>query len=82
VTRDDETRWEEERKATHLDVLRELGASLAADVAPLVVDVDGRVAELTGSVEAQYIEWRALLKEIFAAETGIVGAAAGTADDN
>ncbi len=65
TTPDDERRREEQRKQTHLDVLRELGASLAADVAPLVVEVDGNVAQLTGSVEAQYAKWRALLKEIF-----------------
>lgn len=70
-TAEDEQRWEEQRRQTHLDVLRELGASLAADVAPLVVEVDGNVAQLTGSVEAQYRKWRALLREIFAAETGL-----------
>lgn len=68
---DDERRWEEQRKQTHLDVLRELGASLAADVAPLVVEVDGNVARLTGSVEAQYTKWRGLLRELFAEETGL-----------
>lgn len=70
-TREDERRWEQERRQTHLDVLRELGESLAADVTPLLVEVDGNVTELTGSVETQYAKWRALLREIFAAETGL-----------
>ncbi len=70
-TKEDERRWEEERRRTHLDVLRELGESLAADVAPLVVEVEGNVTQLTGSVEVQYAKWRTLLREIFAAETGL-----------
>ena len=69
--KEDERRWEEERRRTHLDVLRELGESLAADVAPLVVEVEGNVTQLTGSVEVQYAKWRTLLREIFAAETGL-----------
>lgn len=69
---EDERRWEEELRDTHLDILRELGESLAADVAPLVVEVEGNVAELTGSVEVQYTKWRTLMREIFAAETGLL----------
>lgn len=68
---EDERELEDEWRDTHLDVLVELGESLAADVAPLVVDVEGQVAELTGSVETQYAQWRALMKELFAAETGL-----------
>ena len=70
-TREDERRWQRERRQTHLDVLRELGESLAADITPLLVEVDGNVTELTGSVETQYAKWRTLLREIFAAETGL-----------
>ena len=70
-TKKDERRWEQERRQTHLDVLRELGESLAADITPLLVEVDGNVTELTGSVETQYAKWRTLLREIFAAETGL-----------
>jgi hypothetical protein len=70
-TKKDERRWEQERQQTHLDVLRELGESLAADITPLLVEVDGNVTELTGSVETQYAKWRTLLREIFAAETGL-----------
>jgi len=56
---------------TDVDVLRELGASLAANVAPLVVEVEGKVTRLTGTVEAQYTQWRVLLREIFAEEVGL-----------
>jgi len=70
-TQEDERRWEEEQRRSHLEVLRALGESLAADVAPLVVEVEGRVTQLTGSVEVQYAKWRSLLREIFATETGL-----------
>ncbi len=70
-SQEDERRWEQERRRTHLDVLRELGESLASDVTPLLVEVEGNVTELTGSVEMQYAKWRTLLREIFAAETGL-----------
>jgi hypothetical protein len=69
-TSEDDRRWQEERRRTHLDILRELGESLAADVEPLVIEVDGKVAELTGSVEVQYAKWRSLMREIFVSETG------------
>ncbi len=61
----------EAKKKSHIAVLRELGASLASDMAPLLVEVEGKVLRLTGSVENQYASWRELLREIFAAETGL-----------
>ena len=38
---------------------------------PLLVEVEGKVLQLTGSVESQYASWRELLREIFATETGL-----------
>ncbi len=61
----------EAKKKSHIEELRELGASLASDMAPLLVEVEGKVLQLTGSVEAQYASWRELLREIFATETGL-----------
>lgn len=58
----------------HDDTLKELSDSLESEVAPLVVEVEGRTMELKGSAEAQYAEWRKLLEEIYAAETGFDGA--------
>ena len=52
--------------------IEELGASFAAETRPLVVDVEGEIHELTGSAEEQYTKWRALLKQIYASETGLV----------
>jgi len=35
------------------------------------VEVEGQTLRLEGSVETQYSEWRRLLAQIFAAETGL-----------
>ena len=55
----------------HREALRELAASFDSDVAPILIDVEGEVLRLTGSVETQYTTWRQLLRQIFAAETGL-----------
>lgn len=54
----------------HEAVLKELAVSFKADVAPVVEEVEGRTIKLSGSVDAQYAEWRRTLRELFAAETG------------
>lgn len=59
------------QKRMHKDVIRELGESFQAEVAPLVVDVEGQTTELTGSAEEQFIKWRELLREIYKSETGL-----------
>jgi hypothetical protein len=61
----------EAKKKSHIAVLRELGASLASDLTPHLVELEGKVLRLTGSVESQYAKWRELLREIFTAETGL-----------
>jgi len=61
----------EAKKKSHIEELRELGASLASDMSPRLVEVEGKVLELTGSVETQYASWRELLRKIFAAESGL-----------
>jgi hypothetical protein len=57
----------------HRDAIEELGESFSADTKPLVVDVEGETHKLTGSAEVQYVKWRALLTQIYAAETGLPG---------
>jgi len=57
----------------HRDAIEELGDSFSAETKPLVVEVEGETHELTGSAEVQYVKWRALLKQIYAAETGLPG---------
>ncbi len=58
------------QKAIHEDAIRELGESFNAEVAPLVLNVEGQTLELTGSAEQQFHQWRRLLSEIYATETG------------
>ena len=55
---------------THAQSFRELASSFQAEVAPQVVDVEGRSLRLTGTAEEQYKEWRKLLREFYEQETG------------
>jgi hypothetical protein len=59
----------------HRDAIEELGESFSAETRPLVVEVEGETHELRGSAEAQYAEWRTLLKRIYASETGLTDSA-------
>lgn len=52
------------------EALRELAQSLDSEIAPLLIDVEGEVTRLSGSVATQYEQWRQLLRQIFAQETG------------
>jgi hypothetical protein len=65
---------------THTESLKQLGDSFQSEVQPMVVDVEGRTLQLTGSAEQQYAEWRQLLKELYENETGLP-ATATTASD-
>ncbi len=60
-----------EEAKMHREALRELAASFDSEVAPILIDVNGEVLRLTGSVGAQYDTWRQILRQIFAAETGL-----------
>jgi len=55
----------------HEEALKELATSFDAEVKPIVVEVEGEVVKLEGSLEAQYSEWRTLLRRIYAEETGL-----------
>jgi len=57
----------------HREAIEELGESFSSETRPLVVEVEGETHELTGSAEVQYSKWRALLKSIYASETGLTG---------
>jgi hypothetical protein len=54
----------------HEDVLAELSQSLEAEIEPRVIELEDRTITLTGNVEAQYTQWKALLREIYQAERG------------
>jgi hypothetical protein len=49
--------------------VRELARSFEGEVAPQVVDLEGRTLRLTGTAEEQYREWRRLLAQIYREET-------------
>jgi hypothetical protein len=53
------------------EALKELADSFDSEVQELLFDVEGEVLRLKGSVETQYASWRQLLRDVFAAETGI-----------
>ena len=54
------------------EVIEELGVSFSSEAEPLVIEVEGETIRLTGSAEQQYGEWRQLLKQIYARETGLI----------
>jgi hypothetical protein len=53
---------------THALAFGELARSFQSEVAPQVVDVEGRSLRLTGTAEEQYREWRELLRQYQADE--------------
>jgi hypothetical protein len=55
---------------THAQALKELSESFQNEVAPQVVDVEGRTLKLTGSAEEQYHEWRKLLHQMYVEGNG------------
>jgi hypothetical protein len=55
-------------KGIHKAALTELADSFEGEVTPLVLDVDGRVVQLSGNAEAQFRGWRDLLAQIAATD--------------
>jgi hypothetical protein len=56
--------------AMHYEALQELGESFGSEMKPVVVDLEGKQYELSGSAAEQYKHWRELLREIYYSETG------------
>ncbi|WP_102796104.1 hypothetical protein [Bowmanella denitrificans] len=54
----------------HIDALLELGESLEASIAPQSIELEDRTVTLSGTVDDQYQQWQALLKEIYQLERG------------
>lgn len=54
--------------------LRELARGFDNEVTPTVLEASGRVFRLNGSLDSQYSEWRGILRQIFALETGLAPA--------
>lgn len=55
----------------HVEALAELGESLEVAIEPQVIELEDRTITLTGNAQAQYAQWREILKQIYAAERGI-----------
>jgi hypothetical protein len=51
--------------------LDEMALGFNNEVVPTVMEVSGKVFRLNGTLGTQYSEWRAILREIFALETGL-----------
>jgi hypothetical protein len=58
--------------AINKEVIEELGASFSSEAEPLVFEVEGESIRLTGSAEEKYAQWRQILKEMYASETGLM----------
>jgi hypothetical protein len=63
----------------HSESLKQLGESFQSEIQPVVVELEGRTLQLTGTAEEQYREWRRLLKELYENETGLPVAQPSTA---
>ncbi|MBV8804232.1 MAG: hypothetical protein JO042_04275 [Sinobacteraceae bacterium] len=63
---------------THEQQLKELSESLQNELAPQVVDVEGKTLKLTGTAEEQYREWRQLLRDMYLEENGTVNELSST----
>jgi hypothetical protein len=61
-----------QEKRIHTETLEELSASFDDDIEPMVVEIQGTQHRLTGTADAQYDEWRSLLRQIFISESGFV----------
>jgi hypothetical protein len=61
-----------QEKQIHQQQLEELNGSFDDSIKPVVVAIQGTEHRLTGTADAQYKEWRDLLRQIFIDESGFV----------
>jgi hypothetical protein len=59
------------RAKEHDQDLDEIAEGFNNEVAPTVMEIEGKVFRLNGSLEAQYSEWHSILRSIFSLETGL-----------
>lgn len=57
-----------QQAAEHTERVAEMGSSLEAVIAPQVIALEDRTVTLSGTVEAQYSQWRELLHQIYEQE--------------
>jgi hypothetical protein len=61
-----------DERRLHTEAMEELSTSFDDEVKPMVVEIEGTQHRLTGTADAQYEEWKGLLLDLYAAETGYV----------
>ena len=61
-----------QEKRIHTETLEELSTDFDDTIKPMVVEIQGTQHRLTGTADAQYDEWRGLLRQIFITESGFV----------
>jgi len=61
-----------DERRLHTESMEELSTSFDDEVKPMVVEIEGTQHRLTGTADAQYEEWKGLLLDLYAAETGYV----------
>lgn len=66
--------------AIHVEALEELGVSLEAEMTPQIIELNDQTITLTGSVQDQYAQWRALLDDIYRTEVGDLPTNTGPTD--
>ncbi len=59
-----------EESKIHVQAIEELGTSLNAELEPRTIELDNDTVILTGTVYEQYEQWKAILRDIYATETG------------
>ena len=60
-----------QEKQLHSSALEELSVGFDEEVKPMVVEIEGVQHRFTGTAEAQYEDWRDLLRQIYIEETGL-----------
>lgn len=61
-----------QEKRLHTQTLEELAQDFDDSLEPMVVEIQGTQHRLTGTADAQYDEWRQLLRQVFINESGFV----------
>lgn len=57
-----------QQSKAHKAILEEIGRTINSNLAPQVVEIEGRTATLTGTIEEQSAQWRRLLADVYFSE--------------
>ena len=62
-----------EETKIHVQAIEELGTSLNAELEPRTIELENETITLSGTVNDQYEQWKAILRNIYITETGQTG---------